>query len=221
MPGRSWFVTGTDTGVGKTWVTARIARQWTREGRRVAALKAAESGCARTPGGLVAADDALLFEAAGGWQPERCRYLFHPPVAPGVAADDLGVQIDFARIREQVRLLESVADHVLVEGAGGWLVPMGEGRTIEDLAHNLAVPVVVVARAGLGTINHTALTIRAIRDADLQVVAVVLSVLPDDDLRLAARNALEIERLTGVRAHMLDGSNADAETISAITSAAR
>jgi len=189
-------VTGTDTGVGKTWVTARLAEAWTQAGLRVAALKAAESGCRVTREGLVGEDDELLFRAAGSWQPERCRYLFKPAVAPGVAADDLGTSIDFDLITRQVDTLRSMADRVLVEGAGGWLAPMGESRTVEDLAGCLALPVLIVARAGLGTINHSALTVRAVRASGLEVAAVLLSVRPDDDGPFALSNQTEIERLT-------------------------
>jgi dethiobiotin synthetase len=198
MRGRAAFVTGTDTGVGKTWVSAHLAAAWTRAGRKVAALKAAESGCRVTRDGLVGEDDELLFRAAGGWQPERCRYLFKPAVAPGVAADDLGTSIDFELITRQVDLLRSLAEVVLVEGAGGWLAPMGEGRTVEDLVQCLAIPVIVVAHARLGSINHAALTVRAVRSANLEVLAVLLSVQPGDDAPLAVRNQAEIERIAAV-----------------------
>jgi dethiobiotin synthetase len=195
MRGRAAFVTGTDTGVGKTWVSASLATAWTRAGQRVAALKAAESGCKVTREGLVGEDDERLFQAAGGWQPERCRYLFKPAVAPGVAADDLGTTIDFEVITRQVDTLRAVSDRVLVEGAGGWLAPMGDGRTVEDLAQDLGLPVLVVAHARLGTINHSSLTVRAVRSAGLDVLAVILSVRAEDDGPLAVRNQAEIERV--------------------------
>jgi dethiobiotin synthetase len=206
MRGRGFFVTGTDTGVGKTWVAARLAELWTRRGFRVAALKAAESGCVARHDGLFASDDQTLFDAAGAWQTERCRFRFEAAVAPGVAADDLGQSIDFDRIHAQVGRLLEQSQRVLIEGAGGWLVPMGEGRTIEDLAEALALPVIVVGRASLGTINHTALTIRAI---DQTIAAVILSVRPDDDRVLAERNALEIAQQTDLDVHLLDGSPDD------------
>ncbi len=210
-------MTGTDTGVGKTWVTAQLAAHWTAAGRRVAALKAAESGCELRDSGLHAADDDALFRAAGSWQPERCRYRFEPAVAPGVASDDLGTSIDFAVIDGQVDSLAALADVVLVEGAGGWLVPMGGDRTIEDLAVVLDLPVLVVGRAGLGTINHALLTVAAIRASERPVVAVALSVRPDDDLDLAERNAREIERLGRVPVIMV--ANNAAELAAALGSA--
>lgn len=194
MRARRVFVTGTDTGVGKTWVTARLAERLRARGARVAALKAAESGCRVTPTGLVGEDDETLFAAAGAWQPERCRYLYEPAVAPGVAAEDSGHPIDFARIATQVEGLADLADVVLVEGAGGWLVPMGDGGTVADLAAHLEAPVLVAARAALGTINHSLLTVAAIRAAGLTPLGVAISVRPDDDPALTARNRTEIAR---------------------------
>lgn len=194
MRARRVFVTGTDTGVGKTWVTARIAEQLRANGTRVAALKAAESGCRVGPEGLIGEDDEVLFAAAGAWQPERCRHRYEPAVAPGVAAEDSGTPIDFELIAQQVDGLAAAADVVLVEGAGGWLVPMGGGRTIADLAARLAAPVLVVARAALGTINHSLLTVAAIRAAGLAPLGVAISVRSDDDPGMTARNRTEIER---------------------------
>jgi len=209
MRGRAVFVTGTDTGVGKTWVSSRLAAAWTGAGLRVAALKAAESGCRSVDGLLVGEDDEALFRAAGSWQPERCRFRFRPAVAPGVAADELGMEIDFDVITRQVDALRMIADRVIVEGAGGWLVPMGAGRTIEDLARCIAVPVLVVARAGLGTINHAALTVRAIRSAGLEVAAVVLSMRPDDEHAFALQNAIEISRLAEVECGVIGDEMSD------------
>lgn len=194
MPGTACFVTGTDTGVGKTWVTARLLEDARAAGLRVAGLKIAESGCIDG----VAADDEILFQAAGAWQPERCRYRFVPAIAPGVAADDEGVVIDVDVIAGQVERLRGLADRVLVEGAGGWFVPMGGGATIESFAQRLGLPVIIVARAGLGTINHATLTVQSVRAAGLALDSLVMSIRPDDDAAFAERNAREIERLTGL-----------------------
>lgn len=190
-------MTGTDTGVGKTWVTVRLAEAARARGLRVAALKAAESGCRLTHVGLEGEDDDALFAAAGEWQPERCRYRFEPAVAPGVAAEDVGQEIEFPVIAAQVERLRAAADLVLVEGAGGWLVPMGAGRTIEDLARALATPVLVAARGALGTINHALLTARAVRAAGLPLIGVAMSTRPDEDRAFVERNRIEIERHGG------------------------
>jgi dethiobiotin synthetase len=176
-------VTGTDTAVGKTWVSCRLLEAGRRRGLRVAGLKAAESGAG--------SDQDLLIEAAGGQQTERCRFRFEPEVAPGVAADDLGIEIDFGVIHEQVSRLAGL-DVVIVEGAGGWMVPMGKGRTIADLAVRLALPVLIVGRSSLGTINHSVLTAEAVERRGLKVEAVALSMKPGDDEDLARRNREEI-----------------------------
>ena len=207
-------MTGTDTGVGKTWVSCRLLEAWRADGLRVAGLKAAESGVSSGQG----EDDRGLFEAAGGWQPERCAFNFVPAVAPGVAADDEMVEIDFEQIGKQVLRLEDEADRVLVEGAGGWLVPMGRGRTIETLARYLGRDVLIVGRAGLGTINHASLTHRAVIGSGLRVAGIVLSVRPDDDLDFARRNAEEIGKITAAEVHLLrsqddDGARAIAEAV--------
>lgn len=196
----AWFVTGTDTDVGKTWVACKLLEQWRTMGLAVAGLKAAESG-----GG---GDDAALVKAAGATQPERCAYWFEPAVAPGVAADDAGVFIDFERIRGQVDHLRA-SDAVLVEGAGGWMVPMGKGRTIADLAVTLGLPVIVVARATLGTINHSVLTVEAIERRGLVVAAVALNARPEDDTRLAERNRDEIASMVSSPVVLLRGGVAE------------
>lgn len=181
-------MTGTDTGVGKTWLTCRLLEHWASESR--AGLKVAESGVDPA----VPTDDELLFQAAGGTQPERCRYRFAPAVAPGVAATDQGLHIDFDRIAEQVEAL-STRSIVIAEGAGGWMVPMGGGRTIADLARRLGLPVLVVGRSTLGTINHSVLTHDAVVGAGLRCAAVVLNARAEDDLDSARRNRDEIAAL--------------------------
>ena len=208
-------MTGTDTDVGKTWVSEQMLQAWRAGGLRVAGLKAAESGCARDSAGrLVGSDDGKLFAAAGNWQPERCRFLFEPAIAPGVAADDERRAIDFATIEGQISVLRDAADRILVEGAGGWLVPMGGGRTIEDLAVALRLDVLIVARAGLGTINHSALTARAVAAAGLRVAGIVISRRPSDDEVFARRNADEIARIAGVPVVVVDGIASAADGLS-------
>jgi dethiobiotin synthetase len=213
MRGRCVFVTGTDTGVGKTFVSLRLVEEARRRGLRVAALKAAESGCARGPAGLVAADDDALFTAAGAWQPLRCPYLFEPAVAPGVAADDAGVELDFGAIVRRVEELRTACDLVVVEGAGGWLVPMGRGRTVAQLARAIGAPVVAVARATLGTINHAALTAQAIDRDGARLAAIAMSVRPEDDRGFAGRNAREIERLARAAVVLVDGGAASSSSL--------
>jgi len=181
---RGFFVTGTDTGVGKTFVTAAIARRARSLGRKVFAFKPIETGCR----GELGDDQAELCAAAGSWQEGELRGLYRlsRPVAPAVAAREAGIDIEIDRIAELAR---TPADLTLVEGAGGWRVPISATADISDLAVRLGLPVLVVARAGLGTINHSLLTVEASNAA-----ALILSVRPDDDLAFAHSNAEEIGR---------------------------
>ncbi len=204
--GTRLFVTGTDTGVGKTWVSCRLLEHWSPARR--AGLKAAESGVQAG----TTTDDEQLFVAAGSSQLERCAYQFEPAVAPGVAAEDQGTSIDPTRIAAQV---EALADQeiVIVEGAGGWMVPLGAGNTIADLAKLLAMPVLIVARAGLGTINHSVLTHDAVVRTGLPCAAIVLNAQAGDDLDMAERNRREIERMVAAPVVLVVGQVAALATV--------
>lgn len=163
------FVTGTDTGVGKTVLTGAIALSLRRQGLSVVVCKPVQSGAlADDPAG-----DAALLEA---WVGEcHCFESFAAPLAPLVAAEREGRAIDQAALVERIRGLESGYDLLLVEGAGGLLAPLGDDWTVADLAVALAFPLLVVARPGLGTVNHTLLTLAAARGLGLPVAGVVLN----------------------------------------------
>jgi dethiobiotin synthetase len=192
---RGLFVTGTDTGVGKTEVACALLSGARAAGLDVGAMKPAESGLA--PG--QPSDAERLRQSAGGGDPLElvCPYRFAPPLAPGVAARLAGVEISMARLLEAARTLASRHAALLVEGAGGLLVPLTPTQTYADLAVALGLPVLVVARAGLGTVNHTALTLEALRARGLAVAGVVLNRTGPDDDPSVPYNAAEIERLTG------------------------
>ena len=165
--GRGLFVTATDTGVGKTVVTAALALALAARGRPPSLMKPVQTGnLADDPAG-----DTRVLERLSGL-PVANVYAFEPPVAPLVAARAAGRAIELVPILERAGAL---ASPLLVEGAGGLLVPVGEDWTIADLARALGLPLVVVARAGLGTVNHTALTVRAARGEGLEVAGVVLN----------------------------------------------
>jgi dethiobiotin synthetase len=190
------FITGTDTGVGKTFVTRALAARLHARGWRVAAVKPAESGCAEG----IATDAEAIAVAAGDWQaPEaRCLYRLREPVAPGVAARREGVDVTIDGCAAFARAVAEQAELVLVEGAGGWCVPLDPGYgTISDLAKEIDLPVLVVARATLGTINHAVLTAEAVASDGCTVAAIVLSVRPEDDVAMATSNAEEISRMLG------------------------
>jgi len=163
------FVTATDTGVGKTWVACALARAATRRGLRVAAMKPCETGDGD--------DGARLMDAAGRpLDPALARpYQFHLPASPEVAARVEGTVVDVASIVAAFARLTRDADFTIVEGAGGLLVPVAPGVLMADLAARLGLPLLVVARASLGTVNHTLLTIEAARARKIAIAGVVTS----------------------------------------------
>jgi dethiobiotin synthetase len=194
-----YFVTGTDTNVGKTFVTCALAHRAVALGHRVFAFKPIESGCTAAPDGRwIGADQELLAVAAGNWQQGALRGLYQFPlaVAPLVAAEAAGTVVDLDHIvrTSHEGALSGRASLTLVEGAGGWRVPITQDVDMSGLARSLALPVLVVSRAGLGTINHTVLTIEAVQRDGLSLAGVVISQRPDDDPASTARNRLEIHR---------------------------
>ncbi|MBS1119710.1 MAG: bioD1 [Deltaproteobacteria bacterium] len=192
---RSYFVTGTDTGVGKTFVTAALARRAVELGRKVFAFKPIETGCARVGDQLVGDDQELLSKAAGDWQTGSLRgvYRLALAAAPAVAAEAEGRTIDLRAIDRALSEGKSRADLVLVEGAGGWRVPITSSLDMGGLARRLHMPVLVVARAGLGTINHTLLTLEAAKRDGCVVAAVILSERPEDSPEMARSNSEQIQ----------------------------
>jgi len=183
--GRGYFVTATDTGVGKTFVTAGLAAALRARGRDVAVFKPVQSGAlADDPAG-----DAALLGA-------DCVYAFLAPLAPLVAARAEGRRIELEPILERAQKLEQEHEILLVEGAGGLLVPLSDNLDVAGLAAALDLPLIVVARAGLGTVNHTLLTIEAARARGLEVAGVVLN--GDSDESTDDNPAL-IEARSGVR----------------------
>lgn len=188
---KAYFVTGTDTGVGKTFVSAALTGRARTAGKKVFAFKPIETGCDGA-----GPDQEVLYAAAGGWQTGLLRgvYRLKHPVAPLVAAQSEGVTIDLQRIHQTYREGAARADFTVVEGAGGWRVPLTVSADIASLARQLALPVVIVARATLGTINHTLLTIEAVERDGCAVGAVVLSRRPGEDLEFAQSNLEQIAR---------------------------
>jgi dethiobiotin synthetase len=188
------LVTGTDTGVGKTVVACALARGLRAAGRRVTVMKPVETGVTEAPG------DALrLRDAAADPAPldEICPYRLRAPLAPAVAARLEGVTIDLARLEALIRRRLEGADVLLLEGAGGLLVPIADSVTWADLAARLRLPLLVVAANRLGTINHCALTARVAEEMGLSVAGFVLSSPGGRDLS-ADTNAAAITGLTGM-----------------------
>ena len=157
---RGLFITGTDTGVGKTYITAMLALAFCQRGLRVGVMKPVETGCPIKCGQLQPQDSLFLRQIACCTAPQELvtPYSFREPVAPAVAAQQEGRKIDLGQIAACYEKLAAMYEVVLVEGAGGLLVPLTEHQTFLDLAVYLNLPLLIVARNVLGTINHTALT---------------------------------------------------------------
>ena len=189
------LVTGTDTGVGKTFVACALAHALRARGRSVAVMKPVETGVTGRPEDAVALRDAAADPAP---LDEICPYRLRAPLAPAVAARLEGVTIDLARLEALVRRRLGVADVLIVEGAGGLLVPIADNVTYADLAARLQLPLVVVAANRLGTVNHCALTARVAETMGLEVLGLVLSQPSPTCDPSAPTNADAIATLTGL-----------------------
>jgi dethiobiotin synthetase len=189
------FVTGTDTGCGKTTVAVALCRAARAAGLAVRVLKPVETGCEERDGRLHPADAVALALAAGDDSPlERlCPYRLRLPAAPQVAASCEGIEIDPERIEKALAEAARGADLVVVEGAGGLRVPIRQGLDMAGLAARLGLPLLVVARARLGTINHTLLTLDAAATRGLRVAGVVIN-HTEPELPAGDRRNLELLR---------------------------
>ena len=210
------FVTGTGTEVGKTVVAAVIARTLAAEGKRVAVFKPAVTGLDETGAdGPKSAhmesfsahrpDHVALRDAAKSVQrdDEVAPYRYGPPMSPHLAAGLADEEIDPGRLREGARAAADGADALVCEGVGGLLVPLAPDYLVRDFALDLGLPLVVAASPGLGTINHTLLTVEAARGAGLTVELIVLTPWPDSPNPIEASNRETIARLAAVRVETL------------------
>lgn len=201
---RGCFVTAVDTGVGKTVVAAAIAAGLRAQGVRVAACKPVVTGLdddETVPG--VPFDHVLLARCTGQSPQDVTPVTFGPAVSPHLAAALVGTPLASEALVAHARGVGASAEAVVVEGVGGLLVPLSERYLVRDFAVELGLPVVVVARPGLGTINHTLLTVEAARAVGLHVAAIVLNPWPDAPTTMEADNRRTIAGLTGVRVHTL------------------
>jgi dethiobiotin synthetase len=194
----AYFVTGTDTEVGKTTVAAGMLHAARLQGLSTAAAKPVASGCVKTEQGL-RNDDALALLAQCSL-PLRYEEVnpqaFEPAIAPHLAAREAGVVLDVASLYQPVReVLDRGADFSLVEGAGGWRVPLSGTQTLSDLAIALGLPVILVVGVRLGCINHAVLTAEAIARDDLQLAGWVANIVEPQTSRLEDNLATLAERL--------------------------
>ena len=194
---RGLFVTGTDTGAGKSVVAAAICAGLAARGERVAAFKPVVTGLDEPPGPWP--PDHELLAAATGQQPGEVAPLrFGAPCSPHLAAELEGVTIDPAQLVAAARRAREWADVLVCEGVGGLLVPFSLAYSVRDLAADLGFPLVVAARPGLGTINHTLLTVEVARAAGLDVRGVVMTPWPQEPDAMAVSNRETVQRLSGV-----------------------
>jgi len=166
---KGFFITGTDTEIGKTTISLGLINVLQHAGHKVSAMKPVASGCVLQNGAL-RNDDALKLIAACNQEliyDQVNPYAFEPPIAPHIAAEQVGVIINISTICDLANTLQSESDYCIIEGAGGWLVPLNENNTIEDLAIALKLPVILVVGLRLGCINHATLTAKAIQNSGL------------------------------------------------------
>ena len=197
-----WFITGTDTGVGKTVVSAALAVLVRAAGRRAGVFKPVATGCRLDVRlGLTSPDAELLAVAAESVDTLEtiCPVRYGPELAPMVAAERAKKPVDWAAIKAAHSRISGGADWVVAEGAGGLLVPIDREHSMADLARMLGYPLVIVARHDLGTINHTLLTIEAARSRHLPIAAIVINgYRPASGTLAEETNPEVIARLSGL-----------------------
>jgi dethiobiotin synthetase len=204
---RGVFVTGTDTEVGKTFVSTALVAAARRRGLRVGVMKPIAAGAESTPLGMRNDDALALLAAARGTGPDAPvapddylavnPYCFAPPVSPHIAAAEAGVTPDIGRIADLARAQAAGNDWLVVEGAGGWLAPISEDRSIADLALAVGLPVLLVVGLRLGCLNHAQLTAREIARTGLPVAGWVGNELDPSMLRLEENVSMLTSRLGG------------------------
>lgn len=174
--GGAFAIVGTDTGVGKTLVTAGLVGRFRAAGRDARAVKPVQTGYPPDD------DAAFVVAACGTDRAATCLRRLEPALAPAVAADVTDETLDYGTIRAETAAALAEGDPGVLEGIGGLRVPLADGREVLDLVGDLGIPAVVVARSGLGTLNHTALSVSALRRRDVEVSAIVLNRYEDDSL---------------------------------------
>jgi len=168
----SYFITGTDTEIGKTWCSLALIQYLKNQGLRVAGMKPIASGCYYSKAGLRNQDAEQILDVSGLDVPYEWinPYAFEPPIAPHLAAAKLGQTIDLEKIIDKYHRLTALADAVVIEGVGGWRVPINATQSLNDLVLAMNVPVILVVGLRLGCINHALLSAEAIMNDGCQLV---------------------------------------------------
>jgi dethiobiotin synthetase len=207
---RGIFVTGTGTGVGKSVLAAAVCAALSARGERVAAFKPAVTGLDEDPDEWGHDHELLAASASAGQAPDDVApYRYGPPASPHLAAELVGERIEPARLHAAARAAAAGTDALVVEGVGGLMVPLANGYLVRDFAADLGLPIAIAARPGLGTINHTLLTVEAARAAGLRVVGVVMTPWPEDPETLERSNRETIGRLADVPVRTLGSLRRD------------
>jgi dethiobiotin synthetase len=197
---QSYFVVGTDTNVGKTYVASALLRHFVSSGKRALGMKPVASGCELSEygiwqGQLVNDDVVALYEA--GNVPAALElinpYHFEPAIAPHIAAEKAGVGIDLDLIVRSYHALAEMAEVIVVEGAGGFFVPVNDQQTLADLAVKLNLPIILVVGMRLGCINHALLTVEAIKARGLKLAGWVANQV-EPDMPMFAENLVSLQQ---------------------------
>jgi len=198
MSPRGIFVTGTDTGVGKTVIACALVRGLRAEGARVAVMKPVASGSFATAEGLRNSDALALMEAARSphTYDEVNPYCFEPAISPHIAAKEAAIEVDTSMIRQKYNQLATGVDWVVVEGAGGWFAPINQHQTMADLAWALSVPALLVVGLKLGCLNHAQLTRLGVESHGVPLAGWVVNGIDPEMMRVEA-NLEALERLLG------------------------
>jgi dethiobiotin synthetase len=192
------FITGTDTGVGKTLVSVSFVKALVRHGLRVAVMKPIASGSEHTPAGLRNGDALALAEASNVIVPYAAinPYCYEPAISPHIAAEEAKIAVDVGVIKSRFEALAGSADFVVVEGAGGWYAPISKTQSMADLPKSLGIPALLVVGMRLGCLNHALLTKQAIEASGVELAGWVANAI-DPKLERAAQNLASLERMLG------------------------
>ena len=178
----AYFITGTDTDVGKTYIASALVRYFVQQGQTAIGMKPIAAGCEKINGALRNADVGILLAASNlaARLEDVNPYAFEPAIAPHIAAEQAGVTVSLSKIKHAFDALQSQADALIVEGAGGFRVPINREQTMADLAVQLNLPVIMVVGIRLGCINHALMTAGSIRAAGLDLVGWVANRIEPD-----------------------------------------